>query len=87
VISNAESDELLLSFCEKHWLKVARIVGKAMQALEERGVQLGRGQAAELIDARMEFLVGTRRLEARGNIREWRRSEVRLPASTQRSST
>jgi hypothetical protein len=76
VIPATELDQLLLSFCDVHWLKVARIVGKTLQTCEEHGVQI----SAEAIDARMTVLVGTRRLEAKGDIRNWRYSEVRLPA-------
>jgi hypothetical protein len=71
-------DHVLLSFCEEHWLKVARIVGKTMDALERRGVQMD-GGLADQIDARMAVLVGSMQLEARGDICQWRYSEVRLP--------
>jgi len=74
----SDIDRLLLSFCEKHWRKVARIVGQTYQILETRGVRITDGTAQE-IDARMAVLVGTRQLEAKGNIRNWRHSEVRLP--------
>jgi uncharacterized protein DUF3658 len=73
----SDIDQLLLSLCNERWLKVARIVGQTMQTLKERGVRV----PAEEIDARMEVLIGTRQLEAKGNIRNWRYSEVRLPAA------
>jgi Protein of unknown function len=74
-----ELDQLLLSFCEMRWLKVARVIGHTILTLEERGGNLPRG-TAEAIDARMAVLVGSGQLEAKGNIRNWRYSEVRLPA-------
>ena len=78
MIPASEIDQLLLSFSDTRWLKVARIIGKTMEALEQRGVQMG-GSIAEQIDARVAVLVGTRKLEAKGNIQNWRYSEVRLP--------
>jgi len=78
VIAAPELDELILSFCDEHWRKVARVFSKTMQVLEDRGIQVS-GSVADALDARMEVLVRTGRLEAKGDIREWRYSEVRLP--------
>jgi hypothetical protein len=78
VIAPSEIDQLLLSFCVGHWRKVARVIGSTMQVLEERGVQID-GTIADQIDARMAVLVNTGQLEAKGDIRKWRFSEVRLP--------
>jgi hypothetical protein len=79
VIPAWEIDGLLLSFCDVRWLKVARIIGKAQQTFEERGVRV----APNELDARMAILVSTRQLEAKGNIRNWRYSEVRLPVAAE----
>jgi hypothetical protein len=73
----AELDELVLSFCSEHWQKVARIIGNTFKALEQRGISID--GAAEKVDERMAALVGSYRLEARGNIKRWGYSEVRLP--------
>jgi hypothetical protein len=78
MIPASELDQLLLSFCSERWRKVARIIGQTMQVLEERGIQIT-CKTADEIDARMAVLVGTGQLEAEGNIRKWRFSEVRLP--------
>jgi hypothetical protein len=78
MIPAAELDRLLLSFCNTQWRKVARIAGNTLTALEERGVRLD-GTIADQIDARMAVLVGSGQLEAAGNIKKWRYSEVRLP--------
>jgi hypothetical protein len=75
VIPASDIDRVLLSFCEDSWLKVARIVGKTMKTFEQRGTPI----SADAIDARLAALVDSRQLEARGNIRNWRYSEVRLP--------
>jgi hypothetical protein len=68
-------------FCHGHWQKVAKIIGKTLDTFEERGVRL----TTKEIDARMEVLVGSRQLESEGNIRNWRYSEVRLPAAVQQA--
>ena len=77
MIPASDIDKLLLSFCDVRCLQVARIIGKAMQAFESRGVRV----AADELDARMAILVGSRALEAKGDIRNWRHSEVRLPST------
>ena len=78
MIAPSELDPLLLSFCNERWQKVARIAGDTLEALEQRGVKLD-GSVAPQIDARMAALVGSGQLEAKGNIKRWRYSEVRLP--------
>ncbi len=78
MIAAAELDELILSFCKERWQKVAMVFGKTMQVLEDRGIQIN-GGIANALDARVELLVGSGRLEAKGDIRQWRYSEVRLP--------
>ncbi len=78
MVPTAELDRLLLSLCDPRWRKVARIAGNTLKALEEQGVPLD-GTVADQIDARMAVLVGRGQLEAAGNIKKWRYSEVRLP--------
>jgi hypothetical protein len=75
VIPSADIDQVLLFFCEEGWHKVARIVGKTLVVFEERGLRI----TAQEIDDRMATLVGSGQLEAQGNIRNWRYSEVRKP--------
>jgi hypothetical protein len=77
MIPASDLDSLLLSFCDTDWLKVARIIGKTLKALEQRGDAID-GSVADQIDARMAVLVGSGQLEAQGNIKRWRYSEVRL---------
>jgi hypothetical protein len=78
MIPASELDRLLLSFCNAQWRKVARIAGNTLKALEEQGVQID-DSIADQIDARMAVLVGSGQLQAQGNIKKWRYSEVRLP--------
>ena len=78
MISDSELDSLVLSFCDQHWRKVARIAGQTYQALEHRGIEITTA-TADAFDARMAVLVGTGQLDAKGDIKRWRHSEVRLP--------
>jgi Protein of unknown function len=86
MIPAAEFDQLLLSFCDEHWRKVARIAAKTYQALEDRGMEIT-GATAKAFDARMAALVGTGQLEAKGDIKRWGYSEVRLPGSHREAAT
>lgn len=79
-----ELDQIILSFCSEHWQKVARIVAKTYEVLEERGIAIV-GDTADKVDERLAALVRSDRLEAEGNIRRWRYSEVRLPVAKQRA--
>jgi len=74
MIPPRDMDKLLLFFCDKSWRKVARIIRNSMLTLDDRGIRFSTGA----IDARMAALVRNKRLEAAGNIRKWRFSEVRL---------
>jgi hypothetical protein len=77
MIPAPDLDRLLLSFCDTRWLKVARIAGETLEALEQHGVALD-GTVADQIDTRLAALVGSGQLEAKGDIKHWRYSEVRL---------
>jgi Protein of unknown function len=70
-------DVALLSFCKEHWQKVAKIIGNSLLTFDARSVRV----RAHAIDLRMATLVRNGRLEAKGNISEWRYSEVRFPAN------
>jgi hypothetical protein len=78
MISTRQIDQLLLAFCDTRWRKVARIIGNSMKILSECRIRPS-GTLAKIIDMRMAALVANGRLEAQGNIRKWRYSEVRLP--------
>jgi hypothetical protein len=79
VIPASDIDRLLLSLCGVHWRKVARIIGQAYENLKSRGIAISRG-IAKLMDARLAVLVGSGKLEAKGNTRRWCYGEVRLAA-------
>jgi hypothetical protein len=76
-VSEADLDELIFAETEKHWLKVARIVGNVFQTIETRCIRL----PMDIIAARIAKLVEVGRLESQGNLTMWRHSEVRLPQS------
>ena len=78
MISESELDGLLLSFCAQHFLKVARVASSTLDALEQRGITPTDG-LADQVDARLAALVDSGKLEAKGDIKHWRYSEVRLP--------
>ena len=82
VIPASEIDRLLLSCCDARWRKVARIIGQAYETVERHGIAIFRG-IAKLMDARMAVLVRSGKLEAKGNIKRWGYSEVRLPPARQ----
>jgi len=68
-------DAAILSHAGERWLKVARIAGEVLAA---RGASPSDDQVGVVID-RIEVLVAQGRLEARGNPRRPRFSEVRSP--------
>jgi hypothetical protein len=72
-LSDDELDTLLLGEAGEWWSKVAAIIAGAMlrhNILDEN--RLGN---------RIVALVESGKLEAKGNVRNWRFSEVRLPTS------
>ena len=82
MIPASNIDRLLLSCFDARWRKVARIIGQTYEALEARGIAIFRG-IAKLMDARMAVLVRSGKLEAKGNIKRWGYSEVRLVPTRQ----
>jgi Protein of unknown function len=76
-VSQADLDALIFAETDKHWLKMARIVGNVFQTLETRCIRL----PMDIIAARIGKLVEVGRLESQGNLTIWRHSEVRLPQS------
>ena len=69
-------DDELIANCTSHWRKVARVVGKAMAEVGDRIEGIPDLYYAQRVAA----LVQDGRLEAQGNLRHMRCSEVRLPA-------
>jgi hypothetical protein len=71
-------DALILSFAETRWLKVARVLGHALaESSDATTMQVG----DTYLGGRIAALVRQGLLEAQGDTRNWRHSEVRLPAN------
>jgi Protein of unknown function len=73
-VSETEIDEVVFSVVTPRWQKIAMIVGKAA----ERDRTLALAINAETFGARVVALAEAGRIEAKGDIRKWRFSEVRL---------
>ena len=72
-VSDDELDALLLAQAKGKWQKVAMIIAKAMSGCEAWDEDRASERVVALVDAG--------KLEGAGNVRNWRFSEVRLPAA------
>jgi hypothetical protein len=74
--SDSPMDEAILSVVEPSWRKVASVIGRVLN----QNPELPNDDAScERIASRIQVLVSTGRLEAQGDIKYWRYSEVRKP--------
>jgi Protein of unknown function len=74
-MDTARIDEAILSAVGERWKKVAMVIAKVSDAM---GTELPTGdERYEVISDRIEILVRAGRLEAQGNTKNWRFSEVR----------
>jgi hypothetical protein len=69
-------DPLILSSASDRWQKVARIIA----VVSERAAN---GESFDAIAARIRALVDGGKLEAKGNVSQWRHSEVRRAQSNE----
>jgi hypothetical protein len=69
-------DDIILSLSQPEWKKVAMIIAKAVDECERRAITATHNEIA----SRIQMLVSARRLEAQGDLSNWRHSEIRLPA-------
>ncbi len=68
-------EEAILSAVGDRWTKVARVIAKVVDAM---GSDLPTGdEGCQIVSERIEALVQSGRLEAQGNTKNWRFSEVR----------
>ncbi len=74
---DSDIDAAILAAVDASWRKVAMIVAKAAERLA-RDLP-GEDDTYDLIARRIEVLVRDGRLVARGDLKEWRHSEVRRP--------
>jgi len=74
-MNTSRIDEAILSAVGEHWTKVAMVMGRVVHAI---GTELPTGdEGCEVISEHIEVLVRAGRLEAQGNTKNWRHSEVR----------
>ena len=69
-------DEVILSLCLPRWQKVARVIGDADR--DERLASINSEERMDAIAERIATLVGTGKLDANGDLEQWRASEIRL---------
>jgi hypothetical protein len=77
--TDAQVDDAVVAYlatANGHWRKVAMVFARVAEAL---GGAFPEGQAGhDFFNRRIETLVLTGRLDAKGNLKLWRNSEVRL---------
>ncbi len=74
-MNTQQIEEAILSCVEDRWLKVARVIAQVADAL---GSDLPTGdEGSKVISEHIEGLICAGRLEAQGNTKNWRHSEVR----------
>jgi Protein of unknown function len=73
-ISVTDIDGILFSILKRRWQKVAMVVGDAVGRCRELGPNI----SAEILAARIQALAEAGRIEAVGDLRKWRFSEIRL---------
>ena len=74
-MKNTQVEEAILSVVGERWKKVAMVIAKVADAM---GTELPSGDEGwELISVRIEVLIRAGRLEAQGNTKNWRFSEIR----------
>ncbi len=72
---NDPIDSLVLSFAKPRWQKLAMLIYR----VASHNGNLSSEAELDSIAMRIEKLVELGKLEAQGNLRRWRHSEVRLP--------
>lgn len=69
-------DQVLLSCCTPQWQKVAEVLARA--ACDPRLAAIAAETRTELLTARVSALFDDGRLDAEGDLDEWRFNEIRL---------
>jgi hypothetical protein len=79
LMKTAEIEAAILRVVGDRWMKVAMVIAKVVEAM---GTDLPTGdEGLELVSEHIEILVSTGRIEAQGNTKNWRFSEVRRASS------
>lgn len=69
-------DRLILSCAKPEWQRVTMLIAATVDATKAQSVDV----AAQTIAGRIYALTEAKELEAKGNIRRWRTSEIRRSA-------
>jgi hypothetical protein len=75
-MDSMDIDGHILASCHDRWQKVAMVIAKTAQSA---GLQ--HDDLYDAIATRIEALVRAGKLDAVGNLNDWRHSEIRLPGS------
>ena len=70
-------DDAILAVVKPSWKKVAMIIAETASKLGDKFPRTDEG--CDLVANHIEALIRDGRLEARGNTKKWRASEVRRP--------
>ena len=73
--ADSEIDDAILAIAHGNWRKVAMIVATVVHGRDEKA----EADEYELVAERIVALVKAGKLEAQGDLSDWRHSEVRLP--------
>ena len=74
-MSPFEIDRAILTRCRDEWRKVAWIIADIIHAADDP-------PDPHAVGGRIAALVRSGRLEAQGNLTNWRHSEIRLPVTS-----
>jgi hypothetical protein len=75
-ISQAQLDEMILSYVKNDWRKTAFIIVRVFHDCEDKKISM----TDDMIFERIISLRDSGALESQGNLSKWRHSEVRLSA-------
>ncbi|MBL4803788.1 MAG: hypothetical protein JKY71_02895 [Alphaproteobacteria bacterium] len=76
-MNEEELDTLILGVMDEEWTKIAVIISKVYDAVDEAHQTKALGQE---IAQRIYILVDNGALECQGNMRRWRDADIRLPS-------
>ena len=74
-----ELDTVILSCAKPEWQRVTMLIAATVDATKAQQLEI----PAQTIAGRIYALTEAKQLEAKGNIRRWRTSEIRRPAQAQ----
>ncbi|MBS0241503.1 MAG: hypothetical protein JSS20_04950 [Proteobacteria bacterium] len=72
-------DRIVLAAAEAEWRKTAMLIARVVDAAKAQSLEA----TGQQIAARIYALVEAGRLEAKGNVRRWRASEVRMAGTAE----